>query len=190
MSSVKISNPTVSVPSRLHLLDLLRRCASALFGNLRIHHVLFLAFTIIAAVPVFTLAWWVEHRAVQQEIDAATDKHLLVARNLTAAFSRYVFDVKAGFDLAISTFNSGEQAEGLKGLLRSLEFRHICIVNGATGEVERYMPGFAESSSSRIVLKPEAVAKLWLFIIAPLIGAGAAGLAFRTGALLDAPKKA
>src|SRR6516225_11523191 len=158
MSSVKIANPTVSAPSRLHLFDLLRRSTSALFGNLRIHHVLFLAFTIIAAVPVFTLAWWVEHRAVQQEIDAATDKHLLVARNLTAAFSRYVFDVKAGFDLAISTFNSGEQAEGLKSLLGSLEFRHICIVNGATGEVERYMPGFAESSSSRIVLKPEAVA--------------------------------
>ena len=101
-----------------HLLDLLRRCASALFGKLRMHHVLFLAFTIIAAVPVFTLAWWVEHRAVQQEINGATDKHLLVARNLTAAFSRYVFDLKAGFDLAISTFNSGEQAEGLKSLLR------------------------------------------------------------------------
>ena len=123
MSSVKIANPTVSVPSRFSLLDLLRRCASALFGNLRIHHVLFLAFTIIAAVPVFILSWWVEHRAVQQEINAAWDQHLLIARNLTAAFSRYVFDVKAGFDLAISTFNSGEQAEGLKSLLRSLEFQ-------------------------------------------------------------------
>src|SRR5438132_1681889 len=158
MSSVKITNPAVSAPFQPHLLDLLRRCASALFGKLRMHHVLFLAFTIIAAVPVFTLAWWVENRAVQQEINAATDKHLLVARNLTAAFSRYVFDLKAGFDLAISTFNSGEQAEGLKSLLRSLEFRHICIFDGATGEVERYMPGFAERSSSRIVLKPETVA--------------------------------
>jgi aquaporin Z len=35
-----------------------------------------------------------------------------------------------------------------------------------------------------------AVGQLWLFIIAPLIGAGAAGFLFRTGALLDAPKKA
>src|SRR6516164_10762076 len=35
---------------------------------------------------------------------------------------------------------------------------HSNFNNGATGEVERYMPGFAESSSSRIVLKPEAVA--------------------------------
>jgi aquaporin Z len=36
---------------------------------------------------------------------------------------------------------------------------------------------------------PGAVAQLWLFIIAPLIGAGAAGLVYRTGALFDAPKK-
>jgi aquaporin Z len=34
-----------------------------------------------------------------------------------------------------------------------------------------------------------AVGQLWLFIIAPLIGAGAAGLLFRTGALLDAQNK-
>jgi glycerol uptake facilitator-like aquaporin len=33
------------------------------------------------------------------------------------------------------------------------------------------------------------VAQLWLFIIAPLIGAGAAGLLFRTGAMLDVPNK-
>ena len=31
--------------------------------------------------------------------------------------------------------------------------------------------------------------QLWLFIIAPLIGAGAAGLLFRTGAILDQPKQ-
>ena len=35
---------------------------------------------------------------------------------------------------------------------------------------------------------PEYVADLWLFIIAPLIGAGAAGLLYRTGGLLDAKK--
>ena len=37
---------------------------------------------------------------------------------------------------------------------------------------------------------PGAVGQLWLFIVAPLIGAGAAGLLYRTGAFLDAPKKA
>ena len=36
---------------------------------------------------------------------------------------------------------------------------------------------------------PHAIAQLWLFIIAPLIGAGAAGLFFKESALLDQPKK-
>jgi aquaporin Z len=35
---------------------------------------------------------------------------------------------------------------------------------------------------------PHAVAQLWLFIIAPLIGAGAAGLLFKESALLDAKR--
>jgi aquaporin Z len=39
-----------------------------------------------------------------------------------------------------------------------------------------------------VVSHPEFVADLWLFIIAPLIGAGAAGLFYRTGGLLDAKK--
>src|SRR5246500_5626759 len=158
MPMLSSQNPALTLPSPPRRFDLRRLGTAAWLQKLRMHHVLFVAFTLIAAVPVFTLARWVEHHALQQEIDAATDKHSLVARNLTAAFSRYVFDVIAGFDLAISTFNSGEQGEGLKSLLRSLEFRHICIVDGATGEVERYMPGLAESSSSRIVLKPEKLA--------------------------------
>jgi len=40
-----------------------------------------------------------------------------------------------------------------------------------------------------IASNPGAVAKLWLFIIAPLIGAGAAGFLFKENALLDQVKK-
>ncbi len=35
---------------------------------------------------------------------------------------------------------------------------------------------------------PKAVAQLWLFIVAPLIGAGLAGFLYREGAMLDQPK--
>ena len=35
-----------------------------------------------------------------------------------------------------------------------------------------------------------AVEQLWRFILAPLIGAGAAGYLYRTGAILDVPNKA
>ena len=40
-----------------------------------------------------------------------------------------------------------------------------------------------------VASNPGAVAKLWLFIIAPLIGAGAAGFLFKENALLDQVKK-
>ena len=150
-SSVTLSHPHGSG------FDQTRAKLRALLRKLGMQHVLFVAFTVVAAVPVLTLASWVERRAVEQEIDAANDKHLLVARNLTAAFSRYVYDVKAGFRLAISTFTSGEQGEGLTDLLRSLEFRHICIVDGETGDVERYMAGFADPPGATIRLKPEVL---------------------------------
>ena len=39
-----------------------------------------------------------------------------------------------------------------------------------------------------IASNPERVAQLWLFIIAPLIGAGAAGFLFKEGAFLDAKR--
>ena len=35
---------------------------------------------------------------------------------------------------------------------------------------------------------PGAVAQLWLFLVAPLIGAGVAGILFRESALLDSQK--
>ena len=35
---------------------------------------------------------------------------------------------------------------------------------------------------------PGAVEQLWLFIVAPLIGAGLAGFLYREGALLDQPR--
>ena len=145
--------PTPTPRSRLRVL------AVKGLEKLGMHHVLFIAFTLIAAFPVFTLASWVQNHAVRQEMESAVDEHLLVARNLTAAFSRYDYDLKAGFRLAISTFYSGEQAEGLKDLLVSLEFHHISIVNGKTGEVERYIPGLADASSPHVVLKPETLAE-------------------------------
>ena len=152
---------TLSIaPSRgLSPVEALAAKTRMLLRKLGMQHVLFVAFTVVAAVPVLTLASWVEHRALQQQIETATDEHLLIARNLTAAFSRYVYDVKAGFRLAVSTFYSGEQAEGLSDLLKSLEFRHICIVNGETGEVERYMAGFAAAPGAPIHIKPAALAE-------------------------------
>jgi signal transduction histidine kinase len=138
----------------------LRTLALKALEKLGMHHVLFVAFTLIAAFPVFTLASWVQNHAVRQEMESAINEHLFIARNLTAAVSRYVYDLKSGFRLAIATFYSGEQVKGLKGLLISLEFQHISIVNGKTGEVERYLAGLVDAGLPHAVLKPEKLAEL------------------------------
>jgi hypothetical protein len=50
-------NPALALPWLPRLFDLRRLRVSAWLQKLRMHHVLFVAFTVIAAVPVFTLAW-------------------------------------------------------------------------------------------------------------------------------------
>jgi len=77
----------------------LRRVRQIRLG-VRLHHLLFLAFTLTAAVPIAALAFWEESVAFQHELASVRERHLLVARNLSAALSRYVEDVKGAFSLA------------------------------------------------------------------------------------------
>src|ERR1700710_984442 len=72
--------------------------------GLRLHHLLFIAFTLIAGAPIAVLAWWEGNTSFQHELDSVRERHLLVARNLTSTISRYVTDVEAIFGLA---FESG-----------------------------------------------------------------------------------
>lgn len=58
--------------------------------NLRI--VLFFAFSLLSVIPVLFLGWWTVDTAREREYSAVKDKHLLVAKNLTLALSRYVQD--------------------------------------------------------------------------------------------------
>ena len=95
---------------RLHLAVV--RAARRLRVGLKLHHLLFLGFTLIAAVPIVVLAAWEESTAYRHEIASVRQRHLLVARNLTSALSRYVEDVKATFSLA---FESGGLRDPVAG---------------------------------------------------------------------------
>src|ERR1700712_3357662 len=68
--------------------------ARSRFG-LPLHHLLFIAFTIIAAAPIAVLAVWEGNTSFQNELESVRERHLLVARNLTSTMSRYVRDVEA-----------------------------------------------------------------------------------------------
>ena len=63
-----------------------------LFAKPNLRVVLFFAFSLLSVIPVLFLGWWSVDAARDREYAAVKDKHLLVAKNLTLALSRYVQD--------------------------------------------------------------------------------------------------
>src|SRR6478609_6377274 len=71
--------------------------------GIRMHHLLFIVFTVVAAVPIAVLAVWEDKSSYYHEMESARERHLLVARNLTSTMSRYVRDVKAAFTVVFES---------------------------------------------------------------------------------------
>src|ERR1700722_6089182 len=113
----------------------------------RMHHMLFVAFTLVAGVPIGVLAIWEGQTAFQNELDSVRERHLLVARNLTSTMSRYVKDLKSAFLLAFTTGSVSKSTPGLINLLTSLDVIHICILNQG-GSVESVFQGLTDDVST------------------------------------------
>lgn len=110
--------------------------------GLRLHHLLFIAFTIVAAAPITVLALWEGNASFQVELESVHERHLLVARNLTSAISRYVRDIEGVFDLTLESGALTRPVTGLTDLLVSLHVVHICIL-GPDGAAEAELRGLA-----------------------------------------------
>jgi signal transduction histidine kinase len=109
---------------------------------LRLHHLLFIAFTIIAGAPIAVLALWEGSTSFQNELSSVRERHLLVARNLTTTMSRYVKDVEAVVGLAFESGALSHPVAGLTDLLTSLNVVHVCIL-APDGTIETDLPGLA-----------------------------------------------
>jgi signal transduction histidine kinase/ActR/RegA family two-component response regulator len=120
---------------------------------LRMHHLLFLAFTFVAGVPIAVLAIWEGQTAFQNELDSVRERHLLVARNLTSTMSRYVKDVKSAFMVAFATGSVTQPPPGIGDLLSSLNVIQVCILN-AGGSVDSVLPGLTDQLN--VQLAPDA----------------------------------
>ena len=110
--------------------------------GLRLHHLLFIAFTIIAGAPIAVLALWEGNTSFQNELDSVRERHLLVARNLTSTMSRYVKDVEAVFGLAFESGALSHPVAGLTDLLMSLNVIHVCLL-APDGTLESGMKGLS-----------------------------------------------
>ena len=100
-----------------------------LISRMSMRQLLFVCFTLIAVVPVVALSVWVQHSALDREMDAVEEKHLLLAHNLTDALARYSRDVEATFGLTAYRVMAGTYDSSFTGLLRELSFDHFCILD-------------------------------------------------------------
>ena len=122
---------------------------------LRMHHLLFIAFTLVAAVPIAILALWEGQTSFQNELDSVRERHLLVARNLTSTMSRYVKDLKSVFSVAIESGALETPVAGLADLLTSLEVVYVGVL-APDGGVESWMRGLPEADAH---ILPEPLVK-------------------------------
>lgn len=104
-------------------------------AKIKLQHILFVGFTLISTIPVIFLAIWVEGSALDKEVNAVAEKHLLVARNLTNALSRYVTDVEAGFLMVTHHLEAGQPGKAVSGLMETLRLKKVWIVD-AQGRIQ------------------------------------------------------
>jgi signal transduction histidine kinase/CheY-like chemotaxis protein len=126
-----------------------RSIMARLGGGLRLHHLLFLAFTFIAGTPIAVLALWEGNTSFQNELDSVRERHLLVARNLTSTMSRYVKDVEAVFGLAFESGALTRPVPGLTDLLMSLNVIHIWTVT-PDGSTEAELNGLSPDPAGEL----------------------------------------
>ena len=97
--------------------------------KIKLRYILTVAFTLVAAVPVLVLGFWVEHTALRKEVDAVWEKHLLLADHTAALLERYAIDVESAFTY-FATLDAEAAASGSVALVaHRLGLRHFSIVD-------------------------------------------------------------
>ena len=106
---------------------------------------LFIAFTLISAISVLILAVWVERSAYEKEVASVREKHLIIARNLSAAFSRYVQDVENGFEHMISMVDLHLETKHFSSFLKNLDIDALFIVDASLNPIASLRPNQDET---------------------------------------------
>jgi signal transduction histidine kinase len=118
------------------------------FG-LRLHHLLFLAFMLVAGLPIAVLALWESSTSFHTEMDSVHDRHLPIARDVTATLSRYIRDVEAVFALTLDSGALTQPIGGLADVLMSLHIVQVAVL-APNGSPEAEWPGLAADQSGEL----------------------------------------
>jgi len=163
-SSTGVSDTEMTLLQRL--VASARRSFAVLASGYRLQLALFLALMFISAVPVLLLAAWVQSDALDKEVRSVTEKHLLLARNLSGVLDRYVTDVRETFRVASYNGHDGTAVGGFDKLLRELNIRYVAVVN-SENDLERYVTPPQEGVQGMFLRFGEIVALRELARVAP-----------------------
>ncbi|WP_298943514.1 diguanylate cyclase [uncultured Psychromonas sp.] len=96
---------------------------------MKLRHILVITFAIIVIIPM-TLFWiWPYSKALELEVKEVNEKHLVIAKNLSAAFERYYQDVTGIFSIVASQSKKQLESTEFKQLLNSYKFNDIVLIN-------------------------------------------------------------
>ena len=88
----------------------------------RLRLLLAAAFILIATVPLLILGYWIEKTALDKEIIAASEKHLLMVKNVSAELDRYALEVEATSDFFSESLNAEKDLSNAAKLGKRLDF--------------------------------------------------------------------
>ena len=92
-------------------------------------------FMLVAAIPLMLVWVWPRSGALDRELENVRSKHLLIAQNLGSALERYHDDIVSTFEFFARAIGNGNKIVDGDQLLSDLRFRHVCIVDFASGRV-------------------------------------------------------
>ena len=115
--------------SRVAVLPESVRARRRSIAGYRLQTILFVSIVAISTLPVLLLGGWVEHSALEKEVDSVTEKHLLIARNLSQTLGRYASDLREGFAASIEAGMIRDVTPAMSRLLTSFSFGHVCIID-------------------------------------------------------------
>ena len=102
----------------------------------RFRTMFFVTLLVLSSLPLLGLTIWIERSAVNKEYDAVTEKHLVVAQNLSLAMSRYVLDIKNVVnmfarmaDLHTSALNSHKSDISASKGLEGFELEYVAVLD-------------------------------------------------------------
>ena len=132
---------------------------------MRLRPLLFLSFVLVSLIPVGILAYWEQQTALENELAAVQEKHLLLARNLTGTLDLYARNVALALSLGSDMFEMHHSMVYMDQLFTELNFNYVCVVDGsgeatvgkcefvAAGHQERPRDKFQELASLRELVR-------------------------------------